>query len=83
MNHYLKGCTDLDFIIFTAIISCSVFLSPWFALGLPAVVWLSRQQRPTVKSRRQYRPERSAVVLHLIPAKALPQPHPLPRSRTG
>ena len=42
------GCTDLDFIIFTAIISCSVFLSPWFALGLPAMVWL--RPSPTVRS---------------------------------
>ena len=58
------GCTDLDFIIFTAIISCSVFLSPWFALGLPAVVWL--RPAPAVKTRqRRYRPARSATVLRL------------------
>ena len=55
------GCADLDFIIFTAVISSAVLLHPLFAIGLPAMLWL--RPAPAVKSRR-----RSATV-HQLPTE--------------
>ena len=57
------GCVDLDFIIFTAIISCALFLHPLFALGLPAVAL--HRPAPAVQHQRRYRPVRSVTGLRL------------------
>ena len=73
-----RGGGSLDLIFTIAMISCSLFLSPWFAAGfillipLTAEVSRSRSQR-TGRFGRQTRdqiiqppvPLRSAIVLHL------------------
>jgi len=61
------GGGSVDCIILIAIVSCSIFLSPWFlAMGvLLVMVWLRSMQTHAVQthSRRQS-PVRSATVLY-------------------
>ena len=84
MRRYLKGGGDIDLIVITAIVSCSIFLSPWFALGLPAVVLLRPHTQPMARHKQVITRPPATVVLQLKPPeKAPPSPQPLPRARNG